>query len=701
MFICLIADNAKKEGFGKNNIVDYLKHQKHLRHVEAAEAALAEAMKEGGGELFLSNIVLHGPPGAGKSSLKRIIIGQPPLPKHEQNATNILEKSVRAVCIDRVTASTTASGLFEVVDNEQIIERLAGEVEALREGKVDKPISSLPSQCSFVDTPRPVPIAEIPSISVSSVNPATSEGEVPSKDIPSVLTSAEESIKKKLVDAKTSSKMFNSHWHHYVDSGGQPQFLDVLPLLYRSPSHFILVMRMTEGLDDRPKVRFYNQGDDVYELPDHLVLTNREMIVRTCQIAQSIAKATNGKFVPRVFVIGTHKDKLGFLSRFWYRCIEKLNEELAPIYELYSDVMICKSPEEFIFSINAMSKGKERQQYTEEIQQHIQSATEDCGKAVHVPLKWLTLHLEIDKGEGVVRMSECYEVGRKLGMREDRVHLALEFLNQAALILYYPKDVPDLVLTKMDPFTVRLSRLIKASFIPPDNGPAKESIELRKKGVFKKGFLKRVFKGIEDHLISDEDFLKLLESLKVAVHIGGDEYFLPSALSLEPPTEGSYFKNGPIPLALLWGDLILPHGFFLTVAVELLQKSRSRDSYEFELRTDKPQWRGEIQVSEVEGKIPGVMKLGDMKRWIQVSYSSASPFCPLVHQLVDSATQRAIKRFYHTGIGSPTIGYVCSLCEEKDHYCYLSADQLFVTCSKDKDKTGQVTADISCWTQGT
>ena len=36
------------------------------------------------------------------------------------------------------------------------------------------------------------------------------------------------------------------------------------------------------------------------------------MIVRTCQIAQSIAKATNGKFVPRVFVMGTHKDKLGF-----------------------------------------------------------------------------------------------------------------------------------------------------------------------------------------------------------------------------------------------------------------------------------------------------------------------------------------------------------------------------------------------------
>ena len=652
-------------------------------------------MREGGGELFLSNIILHGPPGAGKSSLKRIILGQPPLPKHKQNATDILEKSVRAVCIDRVTASTTASGLFEVVDNEKIIERLAGDVEVLHEGKVDKPISSVPSQSSLVDTPVSVTVSS--AISTSSVNPTNSECEVPSKDIPSVLTATEESIKKKLiVDAKISSKMFNSHWHHYVDSGGQPQFLDVLPLLYRSPSHFIVVMRMTEGLDNRPKVRFYNQGDDVYKLPDNLVLTNREMIVRTCQIAQSIAKSTSGKFVPRVFVMGTHKDKLGF----WSRRIRKMNKELAPIHKLYSDVMICKSPEEFIFPINAMSMGEERWQYTEEIQEHIRLATEKCCKAVDVPLKWLTLHLEIDKGEGVVRMSECYEVGRKLGMREDRVHLALDFLNQAALILYYPNDVPDLVLTKMDPFTSRLSLLIKASFISPD-GPKKGSIELREKGVFNKEFLKRVFKGIEDHLISDEEFLKLLESLKVAVHIGGDEYFLPSALSLECPKKVSSFENGPVPLALLWGDLILPHGLFLTVAVELLQKSRGGDSYEFELRTDKPQWRGEIQVSEVEGKIPGVVKLGDRKRWIQVSYSSASTFCPLVHQLVQSATQRAVERFHHTGIGSPTIGYVCLLCKEKDHYCYLSTDQLFVTCSKDKDKIGRVTADMSCWTQGT
>ena len=101
-----------------------------------------------------------------------------------------------------------------------------------------------------------------------------------------------------------------------------------------------------------------------------------------------------------------------------------------------------------------------------------------------MPFNWLMFHLELDKGEGVVRISECHSLGCKMGMNEEKVRVALEFLNKAALVLYYPEDVPDLVLTNMDPFTNRLSRLIKASFLPPDKEPTKESEELRNKGVF-------------------------------------------------------------------------------------------------------------------------------------------------------------------------------------------------------------------------
>ena len=661
-----------------------------------ATAVLAEAMKNGWGKLFQSNLVLHGPPGAGKSSVKRVILGQPPLPKHKQSATDILERSVRAVSIDRI-ASTDRH--FEVVDNEQIIDRLAGEVKNYQEEKASKPtVNAMQVQQDSQSVPHS---NDSGSNHNASVIPADGDSVVDSlskKDAP-LLTTAESSIREKLLESEPSSRIYDSHWHHYVDSGGQPQFLDVLPLLYRSPSHCIVVIRLSEGLDAKPKVRFYNKGEDVYELPDHLVLTNREMIVRSCQIARSIAQATKGKFTPRVFVIGTHKDKLGFFS--CAKHLKNINEEVAPIYESYSDVLISKSSNEFIFPVNAMAKGWERKIFTAEIQQHIKLATEKAGDSISVPMKWLIFHLEIDKGDGVVRMTKCCEVGKNLGMDRNKVHLALEFLNQAALVLYYPEDVPDLVLTKTDPFINRLSQLIKASFIPPDTGLVKESTELRQKGVFKKQFLKGAFKNIEDNLLSDDEFLKLLESLKVAVHIRGDEYFLPSALSLDCPPEESFFESGPIPLALLWDEeLILPHGFFLTVAVELLTRLNSADGYKFELRTDIAQRREEIQVSEAKREIPGVVKLTNRKKWIQVSYSSDRSYCPLVYQHVDGATQRAVKRFQHMGMQPPEVGYVCPLCTEKDHYCYLSRNRRFVTCSKISSKTGPVTQDILSWMQG-
>ena len=666
------------------------------------ESAVAEAMAEGGGELFQCNLVFHGPPGSGKSSTQGVILGEPPRPKHKQNATNILEKPVRTVCI---TSITNDNQLVQV-SNDNMIGRLAGEVDILLEenkpddqhlSKFNNPSSSINSAeeslaVSLEETSNSNSAAKV----ISSNDEAIQD---PSKYRP-LNTKTEELLKQRLLDPRKrhrSCRVFDCRWLHHIDSGGQPQFLDTFPVMHRSPAHFVVVMNVTEGLDERPKVRFYNQGKDEYRLPDRLVLTNREMIVRMCQIAQRIAQNTGGKFVPRVFVVGTHKDKL--VPIFGRRHLKAVNSELLRIHKKYSDVLVCKVPgEQIMFTINAMAEGKERQQYTEELQKHILAATKNTGEPVKVPLNWLMFHLELDKGDGVVRISECRRLGGKMGMDENIVGIALEFLNKAALVLYYSKDVPDLVLTKMDPFTSRLSMLIKASFLPPDEGPTKESEELRNKGVFKRTFLKRVFADLDESLLSEEEFLKLLESLRIAVNIGGEEYFLPSALSLEPPPKESFFESKSNTLSLSWGELILPHGLFPTVCVELF--AGREGGYVFELRRDIPQRREEIQFSEEKGRIPGVVKLSDRQRWIEVSYSGDNSYCPTVNGIVNGATQRAISRLCHMGIRSPTIGCVCPLCIAKDHYCYLSEDRRSITCSINGSKIGPATADILCWFEG-
>ena len=505
------------------------------------------------------------------------------------------------------------------------------------------------------------------------------------------------SIREQLAEqVEPSSEIFDVDWMYLTDSGGQPQFLDVLPLLYRNESLQIVVTRLDEGLDDKPKVRFYNKGEDVYTFPDCLTLTNREFIERACQIAE--AQAMSGKFVPKVMVVGTHKDNLGIDGE---ARLKKINEELRKIHQKYNRILICKSEDEVIFDVNAMSPvGKERQQYTEELQDCILKAVEKTGEVIDVPLKWLAFHLDLDKKGGIVRKSECYKTGEILGMGRSDVDEALKYFDKVGLLLHYPDDVPDLVFTKMDSLISRLSRLIIATFIIPGSSVTAPYDRLRERGLFNKSFLPTIFKDLYESReeFSDDDFLKILESLKISVHVRDDDYFLPSALSLNPPVDDSSFPMSCVPLVYSWDEQILPHSFFPTFVVELLRQ-QSRDNLYFELRIHVIQCRDVIQVVAARRNIPGFLKLVDRKRWIEICYScSTTKYCSMIREITSYAVERVIKRFEHTGIKSPKLGFRCRLCDIDDHYCVLSKDLSLVQCYRNE---GPVTPDMSCWIDST
>ena len=686
----IYTDDTKKKGFGEN-VVDYLKKKREKRYAEY-EAAVAKAMEEGEGDLVQSNIVLHGPPGAGKSSVKRLIIGLPPLPKEKHTATDIVENAVRAI-------STSQMKHFKVIENEELIGMIANEVDCHKPEIKEEEKHSNNQKKPAASENKPLQSTAKPAPVSTTVNMGSSlrsdEGSLPPQI--SLKAASTQLIRDRLSKARGPVKIFDSHWHHVVDSGGQPQFQDILPLVYRNPSFIIVVVRLTDGLDTKPKVCFYEEGQNVYTLPNHLAPSNRQSVVSMCQMAAN--QASLGGVVPYVMIVGTHRDMLG---RNIKAKIRKWNQGLAGIKKEFGNVLISKSAEEIIFAVNTLApEGAERKEYTKELQECITAVTKQHASPVQVPLRWLAYQLDLDKGEGVVRISECNKTGEGLGMRKEDVKFALQFFTKVAMIFYFPEDIPDLVLTKMDPFIGRLSKLVKASFIPPKYCPTEESSKLRKKGLFHKSFLAKAFLDMRTDILQDEEFLKLLECLKIAVHVGEGEYFLPSALSLEPSLKKLPLKMHSVPLVFSWGERILPHGFFFTVAVELLGRLKEKSDIRFELHTDIAQCREEIQMNAVHGEIPGVMKLINRTRWIQVCSSSQARYCPTIYKAVNTAVEKTMKRFEHTGVGSPTVTVLCPIKNHKDHYCLLSTDKKEFTCFANKRRTGSVTPDMLCWTQGT
>ena len=131
------------------------------------------------------------------------------------------------------------------------------------------------------------------------------------------------------------SQIFDMHWLHIIDSGGQPQFQDVLPLLFHSQSLHIVVIRLNERLDEKPKFCYICEGKEVKCSPSHLTLTNFQIIERTCQLAQASCTSGNGQS-PWVMVVGTHLDLIEECNE----TLEEKNEQLKRLSEKYSKILI-------------------------------------------------------------------------------------------------------------------------------------------------------------------------------------------------------------------------------------------------------------------------------------------------------------------------------------------------------------------------
>ena len=655
-------------------------------------------MAEGGGELKHLNTVLHGPPGSGKSSLKRAILGEDPLPEEKQNSTDIMKNAVRAVSMDRLKS-------FAIITNEELVELLAkamlNEIKKVKESKSTAADSGnklrgnepLPKVSAIKQ--RPVRHNEQSLRDIAVPTNTSARKDFPDSSSESVSPTLSE-IRDMLKNGKFSSDLFNSEWHHLIDSGGQSQYQDIFPFLYKCPSFQIVLMRLIDGLDEKLPNCYTVKGKNALENQQRLQLTNRQYIEKMCQIAASANPPS------KVMIVGTHKDRLGDDAE---AKIKKLNQTLEDIKKKYNDVLFCKSDDEIVFDINTMAKGKEREEYTQELQEIMREVFQELATSTTVPFRWLAFQLDISKGNGVVNMDYCHKSGKAVGMEVGAIKSALMYLNKAALLLYYPDDVPDVVLTSVDPLVSKLSQLVKASFITPKRALRTKCERLRDKGIFDLEFLEHVSEDTPTTL-SNDLFLKLLLCLRIADYVGNDEYFLPSALSLDQPSEiaspkqqNKAYENKCTPVGFTFNNHILPHGFFFTVVIAFLSAS---SDFVFELCPSKRQFRQEIVFEEKSHIIPGTVTLTDRNTWIQVSTNISEPvelkkYCPNIFKSVKNAIDKAMARFERTKkLDSPIFVSLCTIHPNSDHYCTPTPDMKSVTCSDESD-TAKATPDMLCW----
>ena len=338
--------------------------------------------------LKIRRIVLYGPPGAGKTSIKRLMLDNPPLSTEEEQSTPLLEPPLRLITTDRIT-STGKSNIMKVVSDEEVIEMVGKEVIEMvgKEVKLHEEDTRIleynvvPRSAHQMPNQNQIVLSE----PHDNANDVHADVEFHSQE----LTIADTLIRKignNLVKLNYSKvyPLYSVNWTHVIDSGGQPEFADLLPLVFPSEKNlYFVVFPLDQEFDEKPNSQYMIDGENSIKSPRQLALTHYEMIERMCQMAK-LSKSY-------IKIIGTHLDCINEDT------LKEKEKELSELKKKYVNVIIPNKNGTAILALNAVEKNNsKRAEYIEKLKEITLNGETWCVNE-SVPLSWIVLQLAMSR----------------------------------------------------------------------------------------------------------------------------------------------------------------------------------------------------------------------------------------------------------------------------------------------------------------
>ena len=112
--------------------------------------------------------------------------------------------------------------------------------------------------------------------------------------------------------SKGSNRFLELQWIHFIDSGGRPQFHEVLPAFIRNTTATIFVMKLSERLDEHPMIEYYDRNRELCGKSYSHALINDQMLQCCVQTIHSRPSTGEGKH-SKTLVVGTHRDLENYL----------------------------------------------------------------------------------------------------------------------------------------------------------------------------------------------------------------------------------------------------------------------------------------------------------------------------------------------------------------------------------------------------
>ena len=474
-----------------------------------------------------------------------------------------------------------------------------------------------------------------------------------------------------LVEKSEGSKHFlELQWIHFIDSGGQPQFHEVLPAFIRNTTATIFVMKHSERLDEHPMIEYYDINGQICGKPYRHALSNHQMLqccVRTIHSQQSTKEGKQHK----TLVVGTHRDLESLCSESQAEKNRKLVDILTPSLQ---DHLVFYHPfTDVIFPINAKTPNDQDHQVCDMIRKQIEN--KKCAPPHKIPIGWFLLEQDIIKlaKGGVISKKECLGIAALLNINAEALKAALEYFDNLNIFLYYPSVLSEVFFSNPQILLNKVTELVQFSYSLGSDSPpiAVEGKwrQFRDEGIIKcEMFQDECFSA---HYIADlftpAEIIKLFQHLLITAPLSSKEYFMPSLLQMITLEEVSKQLPPPsssaAPLLVHFPAGCAQNGVFFALVVYLLSVS----GWKFAKGTPHCVSRNCV-CFQLPGK-PACITLVDSFTYFELHVKAPSTMyhqlCPMIRIAVFSGLKAAAESLKYNN-STPVPAYVCN-CSTSPH----------------------------------
>ena len=405
-----------------------------------------------------------------------------------------------------------------------------------------------------------------------------------------------------------------------VDTGGQPAFIEMLPMLTIGPALYLIFLRLDQELKQRYRIQYVSEDNKEVSLGESSYTLQEVIFQVLSSIACFRSDTSSATGLPEkqqmtshhsqaAMLVGTYKDKLKGSPEEVKSKIKQidgaLQEDLKEIldtdlFEADRNLLRYASKDQLMFDVDNMTGSEDE---VKKIQKRLEDLILHEFSELPIPASWLMFGLFLRRmGKHTISLSQCEEIGRRLHMKD--VREAIWFLHHCiGVLMHYPdvEELKDVVICDPQIVFDSVTELILNTFEFELVGKAAFA-KFKQAGQFRFSDIKKLSKNLKSGILSLPQLVKLLEHRNIIACISSPDssaeesgatlsetpqsasrvpvcnesvvYFMPAVLPSAQESELNVSHNpvDPAPLLIRFKSGIIPVGVFCASIASLVAR---------------------------------------------------------------------------------------------------------------------------------